>query len=186
MKKTASVIFLSILIIAGCSHSGDTDRSTKIVETDSFSLEVPSQTRENKSMNEDAAVCYVNLIKGVYAMVIEEEKETFHQALFDEGLLDFYTKDLAGYNTLVMDAWGSDVDGLEITSDISSDTLEVNGLPRISNSFIITSDGARFRYDIACIEGKRNYYQLVFFCQEKDVKKYSAVREKVLGSFAEK
>lgn len=137
-------------------------------------------------MNEDAAVCYANLIKGLYTMVIEEDKETFAQMLSDEELSDYYTPDLAGYNDVVLDSWGNDVDGLEIISDINSDTLIVNGLTRISNSFTIISDGVRFMYDIACIEGKRNYYQLVFFCQEKDVKKYSAVREKVLGSFTEK
>ena len=186
MKKTISVILIFILVITGCSPAGDAGRGTKTVETGSFSLEVPSQARENKSMNEDAAVCYVNLIKGLYTMVIEEDKERFAQMLSDEGLSDYYTPDLAGYNSVVLDAWGNDVDGLDIISDIDSDTLVVNALPRISNTFTIISDGVHFMYDIACIEGKRNYYQLVFFCQENDMTKYSAVREKVLGSFAEK
>ena len=178
MKKTISVILIFILVITGCSPAGDAGRGTKTVETGCFSLEVPSQARENKSMNEDAAVCYVNLIKGLYTMVIEEDKEIFAQMLSDEGLSDYYTPDLAGYNSVVLDAWGNDVDGLDIISDIDSDTLVVNALPRISNTFTIISDGVHFMYDIACIEGKRNYYQLVFFCQEKDMKKYSAVREK--------
>jgi len=81
MKKTISVILIFILVITGCSPAGDAGRGTKTVETGSFSLEVPSQARENKSMNEDAAVCYVNLIKGLYTMVIEEDKEIFAQML---------------------------------------------------------------------------------------------------------
>lgn len=180
MKKTTSII-LAVMAIAGCSPAGEVNNATKTIESGNFTLEVPTT-----SLNEDATVCYANLIKGIYAMVIEEDKDVFAQMLAEEGLSDYYTPDLSGYNDVVLDAWGNDVDGLEIISDIDSDTLMVNGMTRISNCFTINSDGVRFRYDIACLEGKRNYYQLVFFCQEKDVKKYSPVREKVLGSFAEK
>lgn len=181
---TSLILAASLWACGGSAGSGSSASETQTVTRGSFSVEVPTITRENSRLNEDAALCYTNLVKGVSVMVIREPKSDFPEILAENDLEDLYPADLSGYNTLIIDGFGGDTD-LSIEGAPSCDTLTQSGMPGIANRFVLPAENVTFAYDLICIEGKDDYYQLIFFCQEKDTALYADLRKKVLSSFQE-
>ena len=186
MKRFLPSLFFALALWACApgSDSGKSQQQTKTVTGEHFTVEVPKITRENSRLNQDAALCYTHLGNGVSVMVIEETKSDFADVLIEHELDDLYQNDLGGYNSLVLDGFGGET-GLAIEGDIHTDTTSVGSLPCIANHFLLPAEHVTFAYDLLCIEGKDNYYQFIFFCQDKDTKKYAGLREAVLSSFRE-
>lgn len=182
----SSLILAATLWACGSSAASETSLAeTETVTREHFSVEVPKITRENGRLNEDAALCYTNLVRGVSVLVIQEPKSDFPKILAENDIEDVYPADLGGYNALILDGFGGDT-GLSLEDDpLRCDTITLAGMPGIANRFILPADNVTFAYDLICLEGRENYYQLIFFCQEKDTARYADLRKKVLSSFRE-
>lgn len=156
MKILIKYILLMFIAstIVGCAQKQETQMVTY---NDEYAVELPVYLKKVNDLNKDASLQYMNTVKGLHAMVIDEPKESFLNMIVDENLQENYSQDLDSYSKVLLKRINDNFHIIErpIVEDIS-----INGLNAKYFSFVITITGNDFYYEIAVVEGEKKYYQL--------------------------
>ena len=93
MKKFI-LIFLAAIFLSSCQES---DEEKTISIDNKYSLTVPSHLKKRNDLNDDASFQYGNLRKELYIIVIDDAKSEVYEALDENDLSHYYSKDIHGF-----------------------------------------------------------------------------------------
>lgn len=178
MKKILYTLFLSIVLIS-CKKE---TKYEVITTANTYSIEIPTYLRKTNNLNEDASLQYMNMIKELYVMVINEPISEFEESLIVNNLQDSYSKDLKGYSSILIHTFENETSSNEIINQ--KDTI-INNLPAIVYKKTATVDGVEVYYHFAYLQGKENFYQVFTWTLAEEEKTHNKVMEKMLYSFKE-
>lgn len=151
-----------------------------------FTLLLPKDMKEitDKEMrNSDAILQYGNLLRETYVMVVEEEKDSVHEAFRQYEDPTMFSTDLEGYCKLITQTYKNNtylnlkkvVFNKYKLKNFESRVMEAEG------SF----DGNGILYKVVLISGKRSYYQLAVWTLADRKEKLMPELDAVLQSFDE-
>ncbi|MCU0350150.1 MAG: hypothetical protein MUF43_04875 [Flavobacterium sp.] len=172
MKK---ILLLALLTFYAC----DTSENTKTVSKKEYSLELPGFLSEGNDLNEEASLQYRNYFKEFYVIVIDESKSEFNNMVTENEFLEEYSPDIEGYSQLI-------IDNLETTVTFENQTLEdskINGLPTKILKFEGKYEDIDVYYQIAFIQSKKNYYQIMSWTLAEKRQDYEPLMDKMMASF---
>lgn len=175
-------LLLVLTVLFGCNGEKSFKFKT-VISKNIYSLEVPDFMTESKILHEEASLQYQNLFREFYMVVIDEPIEEFNALIEMEAFLaESYTPNLTGYANLLIDNMESAVDDSEV-SEVQD--IKINGLPARYFQLTGTVEGIDIFYQIAYLQGKEKYYQLVVWTEQKSKEKYAPAMEKIIMSFKE-
>lgn len=169
-------------IVLGCQS--EKKYETKTVAASGFSLEIPAFLNKTNMLHEEATLQYQNLIREYYTVVIEEPIDEF-QAIVDiePHFNENYTPDLDGYTKLIMESILMNVETKEQSEILKT---EINGLPCRKFEISGKVDGMDIYYNIAYLQGKTKFFQVVNWTLLENKKDYASSMHQTITSFKEK
>jgi len=177
MKKIFSPI-LAIFFLMACS---ETPPETVTVD-DKFSLQIPGYLSEANGLNSDASLQYQNLIKEFYVIVIDEDIETFNEAINENQLQDIYSTDFDGYFSLLIDSFS---EGIEIFTVSDQVDLTINDMPAKSIEIEGQVDDVSIYYNYTVVKGETDYYQILSWTLRDKKINYLDQMNEIAKSFVE-
>ena len=139
--------------------------------------------RPRNSLNEDASLVYMNGLKEVYVMVIEDSYESIEQFIVESDWEDEYTNDFDGFCQLVCRHDGE----YFLTPDDYKKLKDsnINGLNAkiFENTRLVNNINAY--YTLALVEGKDTYYQVIAWTLPDRKNKHKETLENMINSFEE-
>lgn len=183
MRKIISFLFLlPLLVMHSCGSS-----STKFEEVrvgGKFSIKLPDYMSSTQNLNDDATLQYGNVVKGIYVMVIEDNKKELYDLLQHYDLTEEFASNFEGYIALTAADDGMnpflmphDLDNIKPTT--------INGLKAINLANIRQIEDKEVYYRMAIIDGKSTYYQLITWASAQREARFSDDMEKIINSFKE-
>jgi len=155
------------------------DKTETITVKNKYSIELPSFLSEAKGLHDMASLQYQNAFKEFYIVIIDEAKEEFATAA---KVTTEYTPDFNGYYQILRGSLEA-----SIKDGVFTDTKDtrINGLK--AKTFTLTGkvDEIPVFYDIAYVEGKDRFYQIVIWTIESSKEKFKEPMDKILSSFKE-
>lgn len=173
MKKIFALCFFTFLL------SCDSDKVETVTVKNKYSLELPSFLSKARDLHNDASLQYQNAFKEFYIVVIDEPKQAFYDVA--KTTTDF-SPDLNGYYQILRNSFDESVSKTEFTP--TKDT-QINGLKAKTFSFTGEIDNLPIFYDIAYIEGKDSFYQVVIWTLKDSKEKFKEPMDKIIASFKE-
>lgn len=173
MKKIL-VLFLFTLLL-----SCDSNKVETVTVKNKYSLELPSFLSEAKGLHDQASLQYQNAFKEFYVVVIDEPK----QAFFDVAATTTdFTPDLNGYHQILRNSLEESIKDatFEPTKDV-----QINGMKAKTFTLTGTIEEIPIFYDIAYIEGKDTFYQIVIWTVKSSKEKFHEPMDKIISSFKE-
>lgn len=174
MKKVIS-LFLTILSLVACTSNEE----FKTIAINDYSIGLPSFLSEGKGLNDDASLQYQNLFKELYIVVIDENKESFKEAIEINELEDVYETNFNGYTELLI---GSLEEAVKFKNKKETET-KINGLPAKILEFEGNVDGIDIYYQVAYIDGITNYYQIMTWTLANKKETYQKTMNEIFKSF---
>lgn len=176
------LLTLSLLACTSSTKREATDWAT--VDSEKFTVEIPSFLKKASNLHEEAIVQYQNPVKEFYFIVIQESAATFHAALETNELTESYSSDLDGYANLLSDRFSETTDETPEKSAIQSTTLRGKEARYFEASGKI--DGIDIYYHYGFVKGDTTYYQLVSWTLKERKQKFSEDMLGIFQSFKEK
>ncbi len=185
MKIISLFVPLSILILASCTLD---DKENIVTINKKYSISLPSflinakTILEKDELNENTSLQYMNTLKELYVLIIEDSKSDFQQTLVENNLNDKYTNDFKGYTDFVFDYYKKQT---KISHKFAiSDTL-INNKPAKLISISGEINEVNVFYTIGLVEGKKTYYQIITWTLAGFENKYKDRMKKIIYSFKE-
>jgi len=177
----ASVYIITIILsFFSCNFSSE---PKEITIDDKFKIMVPGYMRQRNSLNEDASLVYMNGLKEVYVMVIEDSYDSIEQFILENDWEDEYTNDFDGFCQLVCRHEGE----FFLTPNDYKKLQDgnINGLKAkvFQNTRIVNN--INVYYTLALIEGEDTYYQVIAWALPDRKNKYKETLENMINSFEE-
>ena len=177
MKKFKSIaVLLLALVIVSCG--GEVKYNNTSFNDGQYSMDIPSYMESIALGNPDASMQYGNEMKGHFAMVIAESKESLLAAGLDytveeyaEFALEFLKKSLSSPKAERVDYEVKMINGLESVS------YKVNG--------VFSEIDQDIFYYLTIFKNDNNYYSLSTWTTAGREKKYTPIMEKMINSFKE-
>ncbi len=183
MKKYSLIIF--ILFIVYCKSGND----TKLVTVkNKYSVELPAflikaeVILDKDELNEDASLQYLNGLRELYVVVIEDTKSEFQQVLIKNKLNEKFPNNLKSYSNYILRYMKDQTQILHKSAMI--DTI-VNKLPAKIVSVSGKVEDINVFYMIGFIEGNNTYYQIITWTISGFENKYKERMKKIIFSFKE-
>ena len=152
MKKTA-ILCLMVLTIVACNQ-----KETKRVSVEGqFSVEIPKYMVQTDTLNEDAAMQYINPERDITFVVLEESKE----GLSDVSDVFELETDLGTLDGLTSFMTAIYLDDFSAVDNIVRETQIINDLPAKIVYIYGECEGKLVILGIAFIDGNETIYQLV-------------------------
>jgi len=175
MKLKLLLAPIALLLFISC------DESTQTVNVDGrYRVDLPSFLTEDKGLHEDASLEYANTFREFYIIVLDESKETVHNSFEENGLE--YTSTLKGYADLL-------VDNMKESSSITTAPVlketKINGLNAIVTNASGVVDNIPVYWQLAFIEGKNTYYQIVVWTLEDKKEDNQEKMAQIINTFKE-
>lgn len=174
MKKL--IVLALFTTFLSCSESKEVETVTI---KDKFTVELPDYLSEAKNLHPDASLQYQNALKEFYVVVIDEPKEEF---LNIAATTTDFSADFNGYHDILRNGLEEEIEKNKITP--TKDT-QINGLK--AKTFTLTGevDKIPVYYEVAYLEGKDRFYQIVSWTLESSKDKYHEPMQKIIKSFKE-
>lgn len=177
MNKIYFALFL--LIFVSCAES---EKTNTITIEDRYSMEIPEFMTSTTILNSEASLQYMNALKEIYVVVIDENKLMVHQAIDESGLEETYSKDLEGYSKLIVDQNYLNNDNFTLDE---YKTSEINGLKIRTTEAIGKVENIDCIFLFGFIEGKNYYYQVSTWTMLARKNTYLKKMYKMIHSFKE-
>jgi len=176
-------LLTSALIISALFSCNFSSEPKEITVENKYKIVVPGYMRSRNSLNEDASLVYINAMKEVYVMVIDENRESIDRFIEDNDWEDEYTTDFDGYCQLVCRQDGEYFLTPDDYKKLQDGTI--NGLKArfFENTRMINNIKAY--YTLALIEGEDTYYQVIAWTLPDRINKYKDTLENMIRSFEE-
>jgi hypothetical protein len=178
MKKI-TLLILAVTYFASCSES---KKNQTIVVGSTYSIELPDFMTKSYDLNEEASLQYQNTIRELYAIIIDEQIEDLNYVLEEYGLTDLYSNDLNGYVDLLLEDFLNSVNAEDV-SEVQD--LKLNGLKAKIIDFNGEVDETKVYYNVAFIEGKERYYQIIVWTLSDRKAKHKEIMKNIVNSFKE-
>ena len=114
--------------------------------------------------------------------MIDESKEEFIKALYDNNLTDNYSNDITGYSNLIVDVFES---SMSTNSSFDFQDTTINTLPARTIDISGRSEGIDVYFSVAFIEGNESYYQIMTWTLANRKYKYYSQMTNLIYSFKE-
>ncbi|MFY8010322.1 MAG: hypothetical protein ACOVNW_11500 [Flavobacterium sp.] len=174
MKK---ILFLMALVVISCDVK---EEFKTITIPNKYSLDIPDSFEKVDNLNDDASLQYQNAFKEFYVIVMDEPKETFDTAVITNDV--DMTPDLEGYFKAIQFNLKNAVKNIKI---FDQKNTEING--RAAKIFSVTGnvEGYAIFYRCAIIQGKKHYYQIMLWTEQKKGESYVQTMNQSINSFKE-
>ncbi len=202
MKKITLAAMAALLMFASCNNKATTEQQTpaptadakpvnpdgegfKRVKVGHYSMALPDNMTENKSLNEEASLQYADLTGEFYVIVIDETKLSVDSALRDAGLLGKKKSDTSlwiSFADLMVKNYKNSVQDFK---EFHQQERTINGLRALQNTFEGKVDSYDVYYVINFIEGKDHLYQIMTWTMTKYKDRYQEKMDHMLNSFRE-
>ena len=151
-----------------------------ITIADKYSLDIPDSFEKVDNLNDDASLQYQNAFKEFYVIVMDEPKETFDTAVTTNDV--DMTPDLEGYYKSIQLNLKNAIKNIKIFNEKNT---EING--RKAKIFSVTGnvEGYDIFYRYALVEGKKEYYQIMLWTEQKKGESYLETMNQSINSFKE-
>ncbi len=172
-----------LICIASTFLACDKKEEVQTVSYDNeYSVELPVYLKKVNNLNKDASLQYMNSVKGLCVMMIDESKEDFFNLIKEKNNQDNYSSDLEGYSKMLIERIGENFHFIEdpIVEDVS-----INGMDAKYLSFAVRIATNDFYYEIAVINGEKKYYQLYTWVPVNFKSKEQNSMKGILESFEE-
>jgi len=174
MKKIfALCIFVAL---TSCSESKEVET---ITIKNKFTVQLPEYLSETQDLHQGASLQYQNALKEFYVVIIDEPKQEY----FDiAATTTDFSADFDGYHDILKTGLEGDIAEIKITP---TKDLQINGLK--AKTFSLTGDieGIPVYYEVAYLDGKERFYQIVTWTLETSKDKYKEPMQKIINSFKE-
>lgn len=152
-----SILISSVIVFAFFScQSSDKNQHVRI--NNQYAIELPALLSPTTDLNDVASLQYSNGEKELYVIVINENKASITQALVDNQLEEMYDASLDGFAQLMLDTY---CEGMNVTTITDVENAVINGLEARVVAVEGDVEGVDIYLQIAYIEGKSDYYQLM-------------------------
>ncbi len=168
-------VLIAVFLFIGCQKE-TTYQTVKIKKQ--YSVELPSFLEKTDALNPESSLQYQNVTKEFYILIFDESKNGAHQALKTLGL----DADFTSYS----DAMVKDIKASLQNSDFSEiENVTINGLE--ARTFSVTGyiDGVHIYYQMAHIQGKNNFYQIMTWTAPSRKEEYGPEMDTIINSFSE-
>jgi hypothetical protein len=174
MKK---ILLLLILTAFSCDVK---EEFKTITISDKYSLDIPESFEKANNLNDEASLQYQNSFKEFYVIVMDEPKATFDSAVVYNDV--DMTPDLEGYYKAIQVNLKNAIKKIKI---FDQKNTEING--RKTKIFSVTGnvEGYDIFYRYAIIQGKKDYYQIMLWTEQKNGDQYLATMDQSIHSFKE-
>jgi len=179
MKKLLFAL-IGLMFLISCQES-DTTELVKV--KNQYSVELPSFLIISSELNDDASLQYQNLYKEFYVIVIDETKQELIDVITENGLdTSTFKVDFDMFTSFVKEdfIYSIEIDEIPELKDTTINNLNAK-LLELDGSF----DGIEIFYDIAYVEGKDSYYQIMVWTLGENKEDYKAKMNKIIASFKE-
>ncbi len=149
---------------------------------DRYTIALPDTYKKVKDLNEEASLQYQNSVKGIYVIVIDEEKEALGRAIDNNSLYDTYNNDLNGYSRLITDGMDASISVKKMPAFKETTINEHNA--RVL-SFQGIASGTHVYWKLAFIEGNNRFYQIMVWTEADNRSKYEKEMAAIINSFKE-
>jgi len=176
--RLALISVFFTLFLVGCKKE-----KTLIVGHDNrIEITLPYLLTESFTLHEQAVIQYQNLLQELYVIVLEEPKdEVLHFLETDEAVSNF-SADFDGYARLLNENMQFRIQFDSISE--MTDT-KINGLNAKRQTFYGDVKGVNAYYEVALVEGKKHYYQILTWTLQSQKKEHEERMKKILASFKE-
>lgn len=173
MKKLLAFCLLSILL------SCESKEVETITIKNKYSIELPEFLSKAQDLHNDASLQYQNVFKELYVVVIDEPKQEFAEIA---STTEDFSPDLNGYHQILKSSFEEGVHNIDITP---TKDIQINGLK--AKTFSLTGELTEIPiyYNVAYIEGKDTFYQIITWTLKSSKQKYQEPMEKIIYSFKE-
>lgn len=183
--------FLWVLfILNGCDNFSlkpeklNLEKDYKLVKYKNiYSVKLPKYMNESAELHEEASTQYINALKEVYTIVIEEDKSQFINTFKQLEVYDESISPLDNYVKVMIESLSGE-EGLEVKLYKKT---SINGLP----AHIYLMNGrvegvpAEIAYVLAYIEGENRMYSLTSWTLKNRIDRYRNTFFQIIKSFKE-
>jgi hypothetical protein len=176
--RISRLLFMTMLLALTSCHAFDD--STVVVEN-RYSMTLPFQLSKKTDLNDDASLQYGNGASELYVVVIDDTKEEFREALQKNDLTDRFSNDLEGFTDLILTGFEESAS----LKNIKQKDAVINGMKAKILSATGTSDGHGIYWQIAYVEGKAHYYQILTWTLSEREQRHTEAMSAIINSFRE-
>jgi hypothetical protein len=173
-------IFLSITVVLLFISCQEKEEFKTITIAEKYSMELPSSLTKSENLNDNASLQYQNTFKELYAIAIDETKEAVDPVLASDTTTA--TTNLDKYTQLLKSNFEKTLTNFKCTKIEKS---QINGLDAQTYSINGTIDNVDVYYEVAFIEGRENYYQILVWTKLDQKEEYSKKMKDMVASFKE-
>lgn len=173
MKKILALCLFTVLL------SCDSKEVQTITIKNEYSLQLPDFLSKASDLHENASLQYQNTLREFYVVVIDEPKQDFYNIA--ETTEDF-PADFNGYHEILRSGLEEAIEDIDITP--TKDT-QINGLKAKTFSLTGQIETIPVYYEVAYVEGKNKFYQIVTWTLKDNKEKYGEQMRNILLSFKE-
>jgi hypothetical protein len=173
MKKIIALCLFTVLL------SCDSNEVQTVSIKNQYSLELPDFLSKARDLHEDASLQYQNALREFYVVVIDEPKQEF----FDiASTTTDFPADFNGYHQILRSGLEEAIQKIEITQ---SKDAQINGLKAKMFSLTGEIESIPVYYEVAYVEGKDRFYQIVIWTLKDNQEKYKTQMQQIIKSFKE-
>lgn len=170
-----------ILVLVLACFSCNTNQEFKTIAIgNKYAIDLPENMEKADNLNDDASLQYQNLLSEFYIIVIDETKESFHNAIVANAA--DISQDLDGYYSVIRGNFIDNDKGLKVYDEKDA-TIHGKKAKLFSIKGKVKGYDVFYRY--AIIDGKSNYYQIMLWTEQKREKDYAESINKIINSFKE-
>lgn len=172
-------LFLSITVLLLIISCQEKEEFNTITIAEKYSMKLPSSLSKSEDLNENASLQYQNVFKELYTIVVDETKESVDPILASDTTA---STNLDKYTQLLKTNFEKTLTNFKC-SEIEKSLI--NGLDAQTYSITGTIDNIDVYYDVAFVEGKENYYQILVWTKLNQKEEYSKTIKEMIASFKE-
>ena len=141
-------------------------------------------------LNEDASMQYANLYRGVYFIVIHENKKEIIDGLKEFGMYNEYDSPLSNYTSFMLETY-QDEEAIGVMRGLEKEKFFAEQNPGEIISFEAnyydeeTAEDMVIYYCMSFIVGEHNFYQIMGWTDVKNKQKYQDDLRSLVFSFRE-
>lgn len=177
-KRIGGLIFITTLFF-NCNDKVD----VQVVDfNNEYSIELPTYLKRVEGLNSEASLQYMNSIRGVCVMVIEEPKSNLTKLIAISTSKRNYSDSLEGYVDFFLEQ-------IDKKFSIISKPVIQNSTTKNNKSVFLSFEvrlvESDIYYDIVLVEGKEKYYQVYTWVPVNGKVDEQDSMRKILESFKE-
>ncbi|MDI9256385.1 PsbP-related protein [Flavobacterium sedimenticola] len=169
-----------LLLILACFSCDSNQEFRTVTIANKYTIDLPDSMEKTENLNGDASLQYQNLMGELYTIVIDETKESFHNAIAINAI--DIEPSLDGYSNVVRSNFTDKIKGLTISEEAET---KIHG--KKAKLFSITGnvEGYDVFYRYAIVEGKSNYYQIMVWTEKSRKENHKETINRIINSFKE-